>query len=369
MGEPDWFQVMADALPEGLTLHLSDGALLAGNAAARALIAADAHAEASVARLVRDAAETAGAEAQVGGGRVRISLLDHREHGRLALARWEVAADAADAVGAVDEPPPDPLTGRSVLLLDHDRVHAAVATRVVELLGGRCLSVPPDLPGIIDAVLEADIAIIAVSSSGPMTTLAAEARAARGAGPLLLALSSTSGPEAKKRCLDAGFDGIVRRPIDAQGLQAAATAAMKAAAAGVTAGQVEVTPSHGEAAPTVATLIDATVLQDLADQLGDVSIVSDTVGMFLDELDGRTRLLREAAAEEDRDELRRRAHSLKSASAMLGATALAAACLEIEHGASDGQPSLLREQVAAVEPLAADSGAALRAAMAAVAAG
>jgi HPt (histidine-containing phosphotransfer) domain-containing protein len=83
----------------------------------------------------------------------------------------------------------------------------------------------------------------------------------------------------------------------------------------------------------MAPALDFQILDELAEDLGDVDFLCDTVAGYLAELPGRRTDMQAAFERNDRAELRARAHSLGSASQMLGAVDLAAQCASIERSA------------------------------------
>ena len=88
-----------------------------------------------------------------------------------------------------------------------------------------------------------------------------------------------------------------------------------------------------EPSATVEPALNPAVLDSLR-QLGrdaEPDVLQEVLGIFL--LDAPTRLeaIRRALRDRDGDALRRAAHALKGASAVIGATALAAACLALEN--------------------------------------
>jgi HPt (histidine-containing phosphotransfer) domain-containing protein len=88
-------------------------------------------------------------------------------------------------------------------------------------------------------------------------------------------------------------------------------------------------------------VLDHDQLDALGADLGDADFLRETVELFLAELPGRTGLINQACATSDRSALVEVAHSLGSASAMLGGAQLAAACRAIEHGAATASPAEL----------------------------
>ena len=79
--------------------------------------------------------------------------------------------------------------------------------------------------------------------------------------------------------------------------------------------------------------LDFRILEELAEDLGDIGFLRETAAGYLAELPGRRNDMRAAFERNDRPELRSRAHSLGSASQLLGAVDLAARCASIERSA------------------------------------
>ncbi|GIL34486.1 Hpt domain-containing protein [Phycicoccus sp. DTK01] len=74
---------------------------------------------------------------------------------------------------------------------------------------------------------------------------------------------------------------------------------------------------------------------DLVEQMGDEGVAADIAQVYLQELPARVAAL-EAARGGLREDTVRVAHTLKSASALLGLTELSEVCREMEHTARDG---------------------------------
>ncbi|MCK7580373.1 MAG: Hpt domain-containing protein [Chromatiales bacterium] len=86
------------------------------------------------------------------------------------------------------------------------------------------------------------------------------------------------------------------------------------------------------AVPTDAPLDERALAQIRALQRpGQPSVLGKIIGLYLDGAPALLQRLREAVAAGDGEALRQAAHSFKSGSANLGATALAAACKELEQ--------------------------------------
>lgn len=153
----------------------------------------------------------------------------------------------------------------------------------------------------------------------------------------VIAVSAAASQADRDLCRDAGMDGFLAKPVSLADLRR------------VIAPYVALEPEPA----TPAGAVDHDRLTDLADQLGDLGLLRETVRVYLAELPGRQTSIAAAVEAEDRDTLRLVSHSLKSSSAMLGATSLSAVCAELEAGSTDApHPELdsLRRRVDALAP-------------------
>ncbi|MCW2810588.1 MAG: Histidine kinase [Friedmanniella sp.] len=80
-------------------------------------------------------------------------------------------------------------------------------------------------------------------------------------------------------------------------------------------------------------VVDPQVLADLARDLGDRDLVRETVELYLGELPTRRAAMVQLAACGDVSTLRANAHSLRSASGLLGAMEMQELCRELELSA------------------------------------
>jgi HPt (histidine-containing phosphotransfer) domain-containing protein len=94
-------------------------------------------------------------------------------------------------------------------------------------------------------------------------------------------------------------------------------------------------------------LLDQSVLDELRESVGgDDEFVADLIKTYVHESGDHFDAMQSAAAAGDADAIVRPAHTLKSSSAALGATLLAAVAREIETAGRTGETSGLSELVA-----------------------
>jgi PAS domain S-box-containing protein len=128
--------------------------------------------------------------------------------------------------------------------------------------------------------------------------------------PHIIAVTAGAMSEERDRCLAAGMDDYLSKPIRIEELSAALGALR-------------------QAAPLRASALDPPVLTELRGSLGDAA-TAEIVETFLAEGPELVSALRAAVESGDSAELRRAAHTLKSNAATFGASALAELCRQLE---------------------------------------
>lgn len=163
--------------------------------------------------------------------------------------------------------------------------------------------------------------------------------------PYLIAITANVLQGEREKCLAAGMDDYVQKPIELPQLVAAlgrAGVTLRAAA-----GNPAAAASAGGAAETG--VLDQTVLNRLRDwrQPNEPDPVAELIDLFLQDMPRHTEKMEEAVAQRDAPALRQAAHSLKGSSKNLGAIRLAEVCASLEAQAKTGDlataPHLLAE--------------------------
>lgn len=282
-------------------------------------------------------------------------------------------------------PAPRPALALRVLLAEDNLVNMQVAQYVLQAMGCtvRCV---PDGAQALAALHEGDIDIVLMDCQMPVmdgyeATRRWRAATAGDGRPRLPILAMTANAMAgdRERCLQAGMDGYLSKPIDPATLyrelvrwsvpgatvdavtetgatmQTGIGNALEEASSGqasASGGTFAACPgptgmaARGTDQPATPVLDDA-VLQELHDVIGNN--VHGIIEAFRHDAPVALRKLQQAAAIGRMETLAALAHSLKSSSANLGLMALAAAAARIERGARD---ATLHAPVPAVEALA-----------------
>ncbi len=145
-----------------------------------------------------------------------------------------------------------------------------------------------------------------------------------------------------ERCLAAGMDGFLSKPLGIDDLSRALSTWLPLSSGRV--GQ--------EAAQVDPTLVQPSRLARLAEELGDGAIVVTLVDTYLTELPARLNELIAAVGAADLEVVGRAAHTLKSTSSMLGASPLAQLAAELELASTRVAPDELVRLVQSLAELA-----------------
>jgi signal transduction histidine kinase/CheY-like chemotaxis protein/HPt (histidine-containing phosphotransfer) domain-containing protein len=266
-----------------------------------------------------------------------------------------------------------PLAGKVLLVEDHP-VNQKVARKLLERLG-LTVDVADNGELALDRLREQPYAMVLMDCQMPVldgysaTRRLREIEAEQGKTRTpVIAMTAHAMSGDRERCLQAGMDDYLSKPLDRQLLEQTLSRWMQHAPNTAPAmddplPQDPPAPPSKASAPAMHTAsppdtLDTATLVDLEDIMGDE--LATLVDAYLRDGDTRMRNLHEAAARGDSTEVGKLAHSLKSSSANLGAMPLANRARQVEEAARSGTLANPVDSVAALEQLYANAAAALR---------
>ena len=151
----------------------------------------------------------------------------------------------------------------------------------------------------------------------------------------IIAMTAGAPAEGREKCIAAGMDDYLSKPVKPHLLEA-----MLDRWLGATPAVVAAAPVEGPVAVLGGDVLDATqigTLRALADSMGDPAFLQGLIDDFLQQAARQLAELREAAALGDPTKMKSVAHSMKGASATLGAIEVASACAALEVSAAAGR--------------------------------
>ena len=263
-----------------------------------------------------------------------------------ALLQIFGAHDQRAPAPALPTAPPDDfrLEPLSILLAEDDQVNRTVTLRMLERLG--C---PADCATNGLEALEAlgrqryDVVLLDVQMpelDGLETARRIRARWSGSEAPWLIAITANALRGDREKCLAAGMDDYVSKPLKRTDLRAALERRQDAitdaadpsicrpATAGV-AGPPALSPGTAEADRLILDQDVLASLRDLDDGEGD--IMRETIEVFLSTTPSRIDGLDVALATGDLETVERLAHTLKSSSGMVGGQRMTEVCKRLEH--------------------------------------
>jgi len=243
-----------------------------------------------------------------------------------------------------------------VLLVEDNAINQRVARRFLERLGCEVHVVGDGAQGV-DAFQRGTYGFILMDMQMPVmdgieaTRRIRELEAGRLRTPIV-ALTANAMMGTLERCLEAGMDDYLTKPLDISRLEDVLDRFMGNSA--------DRDPKPESGAPRIASA-DVSVRARLAEIAGDdVEFIAELIGAFLTGGEDTLRELEAAAANGDAGAIGRAAHKLKGASANLHIDGLAALTLEVETRAKAGQPADWRHDLERIKTEFARVSAALR---------
>ncbi|MEM9614865.1 MAG: response regulator [Actinomycetota bacterium] len=253
--------------------------------------------------------------------------------------------DGAPAPAAAPSPTP-PAPSRA-LVVDDSSVNRMVLSKQLALMGFEVDTADGGSPGIamiLDGVYDVVVTDWHMPEVDGLDLIAAVRSAELGGRrtPIITVTASAMTSD-RKRCLDAGADGFLPKPVTKAEREEVVSCYLRTAAptvagaAGRRDGAEPALPEdggdrgrRGDDAPATPAL-DAAVLDDLIEQLGGREAVASVVESFLTEIGRLGDTLVAALEDGHTDAAVTAAHTLRGPSQLLGATALGESCTGIEQ--------------------------------------
>jgi signal transduction histidine kinase/CheY-like chemotaxis protein/HPt (histidine-containing phosphotransfer) domain-containing protein len=262
---------------------------------------------------------------------------------RLLETVGEQRGTSAGAVPLVAHDVGSPVPLR-ILLAEDNAINQKVALRLLERLGYEADIVGDGrqaLARLDHAVYDVILMDVQMPEmDGLEASRAICARWAASERPRIIAMTAEAMQGDRDKCLAAGMDDYIVKPVTLDRLAAALAKCRPLAAA---------TAPEAAATPVVVTALDRDVLDQLREDLGGTAAVREVIRSFLDETPSVLSALRDAAARADVPSIRRAAHMIKGTSSILGARELSEQCAEIEHVGQTGCIADAGARVIAVE--------------------
>src|SRR5215510_6161812 len=269
---------------------------------------------------------------------------------RLLETVGEQRDTSAGAVPAVARDVSSPVPLR-ILLAEDNAINQKVALRLLERLGygadvvGDGRQALARLDHAVYDVILMDVQM--PEMDGLEASRAICARWAASERPRIIAMTAEAMQGDRDKCLAAGMDDYIVKPVTLDRLAAALAKCRPLAAS--TAPEAAAAPRVEKQRLAAGSALDRDVLDQLREDLGGTAALRELIRSFLDQTPSVLSALRDAAARADVPSIRRAAHMIKGTSSILGARELSEQCAEIERIGQTGCIADAGSRVIAVE--------------------
>ena len=230
-----------------------------------------------------------------------------------------------------------------ILLAEDNTVNQKVALRMLERMGFSADLAKNGIE-VLEALERSTYDVILMDMQMPdMDGLEATRRIVatypEGQRPYIIALTANAMQGDRERCIEAGMDDYISKPIRLEDLQQAFERVPERPVA------------ESAATPPAPSSIDVNILQELIAMLGnDVEFAGGLIRDFLEDGAELVGNIRSAFDAGDAHELERAAHTLKSSSATFGAMETSRLCKVLEeHGHRGEMTDVVEQQIERLE--------------------
>ncbi len=235
-----------------------------------------------------------------------------------ALGQHQTAAQAAPVM---QPDQPYPTKRLHILLAEDNRVNQIVATRMLEKMG-HSVVVAENGRFVLELLARQSFDLVLMDVQMPEMdglTTATKIRESERRTHLhlpIIAMTAHAMKGDRERCLQAGMDGYLTKPINSQRLE-------EALAANVPVQAGTGAPAHaGQELKTVAPVVAWDIAQTLQSLGGDETLFQEVMGIFLRDVPGHMAGLRQAITQGNASAVEEIAHTLKGEVGYLGIAAL-----------------------------------------------
>jgi len=236
----------------------------------------------------------------------------------------------------------------AILVAEDNRTNQKVITKILERAGHE-VRIADNGELALDALTERQFDLVLMDVNMPVLDGIECAKLYRFASigkarVPIVALTADATPAARERCLEAGMDACLTKPIEPDRLLAMIDE-ITAGAPGLATAEAEQTASEPQAVddelvaniaahpnfrPARRAVVDKRTLSDLED-LGGREFVGDLVGEFIGEAAGVLKALQQAVQQGEPSAFREQAHALRSGAANIGARGIYEICLSCRN--------------------------------------
>jgi two-component system sensor histidine kinase/response regulator len=266
------------------------------------------------------------------------------------------------AIAPAMEPEKTPVTPvrtdtRRLLVVEDNPINQKVAMGVLKRLGYEA-DLAPHGEKALEAIALGDYAAVLMDCQMPVMDgyeATKEIRRREGSSGHLpiIALTANAAQEDRERCLDAGMDDYLTKPIRPDALQAAIERwALREPEIAPQPMQEAVVPSvPASVVQELAPAVDEKALDALRElqQEGEPDLLGELIDLFFEDAPNTLKALQVAVAGGDLANASRHAHTLRGCSANLGAKQLASHCETLERQPPTTHPADTRQALQRIE--------------------